>query len=138
MRWYFAENFSYCRDPLAGAGLGVAGGLRRRGRGDLSGWSAKLGQGWGTTVISQGSPPHSSPCTEELLRKKVRVLGNNVCLMVEVLPFWVPLGVGVTLIPYTWDSGQQKLRWLKLNCFVFFFFSTFYFVLGYSQLTNDL
>ena len=51
-RWYFAENFSYCRDPLAGAGLSVAGGLRRRGRGDLSGWSAKLGQAWGTTVNS--------------------------------------------------------------------------------------
>ena len=43
MRWYFAGKFSFCRDPLAWAGLGVAGGLRRRGSGEISGWPAKLG-----------------------------------------------------------------------------------------------
>lgn len=43
MRRYFAGNFSFCSDPLAWAGLGVAGGLSRRGSGETSGWSAKVG-----------------------------------------------------------------------------------------------
>lgn len=53
--------------------------------------------------VPLGSPRGHHSIHHPLARRnfsgRKRILGNNVCLMVEVLPFWVPLGVGVTLMP---------------------------------------
>ena len=77
---------------------------KRQGRPFWVVCKARTGLGYHCELLGVTTPfipLHGGTSQEE------RVLGDSVCLMVEVLPFWVPLGVEVTLMP---TPGTQVNR----------------------------